>query len=620
MKKTLYILGAIALLAGCSQDNLSGEDPAAGDPRAVRFTGCGTPLSRTSVEADGNEIEITWTDRDQVGIFGRGGYTANNYAYTAVPDERNASNCVFTPSDASYMILWTGTEQNFYAYYPYDKNAGGSPEALPVTLPAEQVQSAAGSTDHLGGLGFMKAAPASVVPSGSGSAGAALQFHNLFSIVELRLKMDASAGVEVPVKQVKLVSTAADLAIVKGTVDLTAPIEEGYTSLPVAVEEGSRSVTLTPETMPALDADDFQSLFLMVAPGTHPDGSLTLEVTAVDNSVDKVSLPGITFKSNRNYAWEETLSLDDFQGADPFTASTSATECTVGEELIFDLGGVADSIAFFSGETFNDYQYAKKDRIVFPDILVSFKNALQSGTQNKPLKVKYSTDFNGTYDEESILAASWTDISDRFTISDDNSSTVSLNSAKEYGRYVSSGEVDFAPFFESEDKPVYLGLFYHIDAYVTELDNGRTGAWITGFQVDERYKEERQTQFTQSEETIHIVEGASYRTESSHCQWYQTPTLPTPNMFRFWSTFKPTSDRDAYAVTQPIVRGEARNVGPDLPVTVKETSEEQPAQYGYTFSQPGTYKVVFVGVSTTLLGQKEVVKEFEITVHPAPGA
>ena len=76
--------------------------------------------------------------------------------------------------------------------------------------------------------------------------------------------------------------------------------------------------------------------------------------------------------------------------------------------------GIADRVDFWSGEEGHDYAYAEKDRMQEPDMTMNFMMLLNSGTQRRPAKVMYSTDFDGTMTQEGILAATWTDVSDRF--------------------------------------------------------------------------------------------------------------------------------------------------------------------------------------------------------------
>ncbi len=77
-----------------------------------RFGGAST---RTSVEAgtDGR-LAISWTEGDQVGIYGmsNGRSIGNNYTYIAAPFEEEPSRCSFSAEDPSKIFTWKyGTAQ-----------------------------------------------------------------------------------------------------------------------------------------------------------------------------------------------------------------------------------------------------------------------------------------------------------------------------------------------------------------------------------------------------------------------------------------------------------------------------------------------------------------------------
>ena len=261
---------ATAMLAGCQ------DAPIPGDNTENYFSfSAGVAKTRTEAIVEDDGLTFRWTDRDEVGIYGiqDDRSLGDNYAYTAYPDSEDAANCVFRFSTygQAYQNVAAGSE--FYAYYPYDPAANEStPGALPIVLPAEQQQLTAGSPDHLARYGFMTAAPVRIADP---AKGAGFNFRNLYTIVELKLKMAASSSLEeVPVKQIRITSAATDLAIVRGTTDLTA-VERR-----IDIIEGGKSVTMTFGQTASL-AKSERSFYFVVAPGNHPDGDITLEVTAI---------------------------------------------------------------------------------------------------------------------------------------------------------------------------------------------------------------------------------------------------------------------------------------------------------------------------------------------------
>ena len=197
-----------------------------GEKQAVLFSAGGTATTRTEVGTnDDRTLSIAWAEADEVGIYGRndGRSSGDNYAYTATPYKSDATRCSFSASDSYELFTWTKTAaQSYYAYYPYAKitDRTPNPEAHPFSLPALQTQSEGNSPAHIARYGLMTAAPVDI-PAGTVGEGAILfNFANVFSIVELRFKMTADCALAtVPVKQVRLLSDAAALAIPAGTID-----------------------------------------------------------------------------------------------------------------------------------------------------------------------------------------------------------------------------------------------------------------------------------------------------------------------------------------------------------------------------------------------------------------
>lgn len=623
MKKILLSICTIVVLASCKSDRLDTLGGESGSANAIVFSGSSGSgkSSRTIVENNGTDFSVAWTKKDEIGIFGRSGQKSigDNYRYAVLPDEYTVNLCKFAPFDIDKMFEWDGSEQIFSAYHPYDKSAGTNAASMPLKLDPKQVQDELNLSAHLSKYSFMKANPVTLSASQGKPKGTNLVFHNIFSIVEFKLKMNSSTSIAVPIKSIKLVSKSVNLAFNGGTIDLTTAIEKDYTTLPVTITDGSKEVELSFGKETTLTKADGQSLYMMVLAGEHLDDDLSLEVTAIDNSIATIELPAVTFKSNRNYTRSYTLALADFKQANEFDASIDNTTFRVGENVTFNLDGTADKVGFFSGEKYSEYAYAATDRKEYPQLDMSFLSQLQSGAQPTPLKVKYSTDFSGTATESDILAATWTDMSDKFVLATTIEST-SPTKAADFVKMVNSGKYDITSLVPASGS-LYICFFFHVDPYVTALANGRTGVYIANFMIDQSYKDLKSPQLEESKTTVSLFAGASYATASpvdtNLPTWYDSKvdggvTLPT--MFRFFSTFQPKTAREAYAVSIAINRGEERNVGKDLPTEVKKSTDPIPATYSHKYTKPGTYKVVLLGESTTLTGDKQVVKEFDITI------
>ncbi|MDE5624400.1 MAG: DUF5017 domain-containing protein [Alistipes sp.] len=616
MKRYLLPIWLLGLAAGCQEALV---EPTFEAPQtAVRFTGAGAAATRTVVEADGTTLGVAWSTTDAVGIFGRGATTGDNYPYAAAPERNDPTRCTFASADLGKIFRWNRGEQNFYAYYPYDEEADAEPNALPVVLPTRQQQTGAGSTDHLAGLSVMKAAPVTRVFSEEEPAPVEFAFRNLFAMVEIRLKMGETTAIDVPLRQIRLLSDATPLTIAAGTADLTAPADEDA----LTIAEGKHEAVLVFGEQPVLTKTGWQSFWLMVAPGQHPAGTLKLETTAIDNSTCTVELPAVTFKANRNYRQEATLSLDEFEPAEAFAAVAAATECRAGEPVVFALSGEAETVDFYSGEKFHEWEYAAKDRLEYSDVFFSFRAQMQCTAakyQAHPVSVKVSTDFDGTFEETNILAATWTDISARFTLPSKpwtaNDGPTTEERYMEEGRMISSGEANLSGYYDEKSPYLYVAFFYHIDKYDANLLNERTGVWFTDIQATRQEGETRAVILSQTEAEVHVIDGANYGT--THSRWGKTFEHGgvTHYPWEFWCESKPKADRDAYAVMNRLER-KVSNFGPDKPQSVKGGGTAMPETFSYAFAEPGTYEAVLVGRSKTLTDEKEVICKFTVTVKP----
>lgn len=638
---TFTIIAASLLLAACSQDDTVPREELPAGKQTVCFSAGEPTTTRTEVGTNTDRtLTIHWAEADEVGIYGRndGRSSGDNYAYTATPYKSDATRCSFSASDTYELFTWTkNAAQSYYAYYPYTKvtDRTPNPEAHPFSLPALQTQSEGNSPAHIARYGLMTAAPVNI-PAGSVSEGAIqFSFANVFSIVELRFKMTADCAIaSVPVKQVRLLSDAAALAIPAGTIDLTRAIDS-EAELPVVIGEGggSQSLALTFDTNPGITKTDYVSTYLVAAPGTHPAGTLRLEVTAIDNSTYSYTIPEqVVLRPNRHYTQSYELSLDEFVLSDEFEAKIPSLNCKAGEPLTVSMTGIADRVDFWSGEEGHDYAYAEKDRMQEPDMTMNFMMLLNSGTQRTPTKVKYSADFDGTMTEEGILAATWHDVSSQFDMTTyiygtDTKTTVSASIPPH-----NAGIVDCSEWFTGQGNSCYIAFFYHIDKYDADYTdpetgtagNGRTYFYLHDMWVRARYKSE--SSFTEiyrhkyvknesNPEYPTVVLGATFGSEdgSNPINVYAYGDS-YPYVLRLGAAFRPTVDKDSYLVMPKLTRPEAKNVGKDSPFVVKDSGDEQPASYQYTFTAPGIYEVAVVGTVQTLAGEKQILLRKSVTV------
>lgn len=635
---TFTTIAATLLLAACGQDDTMPREALPGGEQAVCFS-AGEPATRTEVGTNPDRtLAITWTEADEVGIYGRndGRSSGDNYAYTASPYKSDATRCSFSASDTYELFTWAkNAAQNFYAYYPYAKvtDRTPNPEAHPFSLPALQTQSEGDSPAHIAHYGLMTAAPVNI-PAGTVSEGAIqFNFANVFSIVELRFKMTADCTLaSVPVKQVRLLSDGVTLAIPAGTIDLTRAIDP-ETALPVVGEEESQSLTLTFDTNLGVTKADYVSAYMVAAPGTHPAGTLRLEVTAIDNSTYSYTIPEqVTLRPNRHYTKSYELSLDEFVLSDEFEAEIPVLNCKVGEPLTVSMTGIADRVDFWSGEEGHDYAYAAKDRMQEADMTMHFMMLLNSGAQRHPAKVMYSTDFDGTMTEDGVLAANWTDVSDKFNMTHpvhgvDTGYPAANASTKPYD----AGTADCTEWFSGEGNSCWIAFFYHVDKFDADyvdtetgtVGNGRTYFYMYDMWVRAQYKSEssyteiyRQKYVDGSSDPSYptFVQGSTFDSGDGTNPFRLFAYTGYSYVLRLGAAFRPTVDKDSYLIMPKLARPEAKNVGKDSPFVVKASDDEQPASYEYTFTAPGIYEVAVVGTVVTLGGEKQILLQKNITV------
>ena len=594
MKRVLFALTVLFLTASCAE-----KGPQVWDQEPVRFTATASG-TRTLFSLSGEDaLTVVWAPDDTIGIWCSGA-TRGNFPYVAEVSKIDASSALFNAVSEETMFLFDGSPCSYYAYYPWREGISAEP-IVRFPVPPAQNQSAEGDVAHLAAMQLFRAEPVSVSAEGSQ---AEFHFTPAFATVRLDLRMKDGSSVSVPVRRIRLRSDDNPLSAERMTLDLSDPA-----SLPVT-DAGEREVSLGFGTLPVLDPDHAAAAFLTVLPGTHAS-DITAEVTAIDGSVASATLPAVTFSAGKLYSRSLSFDVEDFVQADPFDVQATSLTATAGEPLLFTISGSASGIGFFSGEKFHDYDYAEKDRIEVLPLMVSFKHALAAGKQNNHPLVKISSDYTGEMTETAILAATWTDISEHFTFATENlgSSNPITTNLETYNQYfVDSGEYDLAPHFASADS-LYIAMFWHVDQYDSGLDNTRTVSYVTRFRVGD---------WEMSPAGLTFVWDAvkwSGVSASNVPQW-QTPKNDVPNYpaFRFMSDFKPTADRDAYAVANQAFKSK-KNYGPDQPVVVQDPAEETPVSYSYTFEEPGTYKVVFVASCPTLTGDKTEIRTFTVTVQ-----
>ena len=161
------------------------------------------------------------------------------------------------------------------------------------------------------------------------------------------------------------------------------------------------------------------------------------------------------------------MALDGFKQKEQFDVTPAVRTVKAGEPLQFDFSGKADGIVFWSGEEGHDYEKSDIGGTLEASVFLDFGSLYVNGCQRNCGSVRYSTDFNGIYDEASVKAATWTDVSSQFIlppwISGTSTPNVTDPEANAYGTPYDSGTVDITSWFHDYETPVYFAFFYHVD-------------------------------------------------------------------------------------------------------------------------------------------------------------
>lgn len=289
-----------------------------------------------------------------------------------------------------------------------------------------------------------------------------------------------------------------------------------------------------------------------------------------------------------------------------FEVATSSTVVRAGVPVVFDFTGDADIISFYSGEVGNSYAYHDQDRITPTDMVVTFSTVTTTGNVGNPnpavVPIMYSTDFEGgdEYTIESVEAATWTDISDRFNMPTDTNQTVF------------SGDVSILDLFPDDQTPLYLCFHYQVAAYDEELDNLRTTYNVQSFLVSGVTDAGSSTLYSFADCNWKMALSDSFADDTVR------PDINTTRLL-MRSDYRPSSDRNSYFIAGPFYRQDDINTGPDLAVGIKSMSTPMLDSYSHVYEKPGKYTVTFVASNSSVYGRKEVVRSFDIVVIDSDG-
>lgn len=281
-----------------------------------------------------------------------------------------------------------------------------------------------------------------------------------------------------------------------------------------------------------------------------------------------------------------------------FSVEVNKKEVKVNDSITFTFSGTPDVITFYSGEKNREYQYKDRIKLLGGKKELTIKSQVTYGRQTDNLRLMVSSNFDGNYTVESLKAATWTDITSRFTWS--------VSPAGVLGPQTTSPTVDVSDLFV-DGKPLFFGFKYQGEATTTGTTTSQRGWRIYDFNLNNTFPDgtvaQIATRATGGWQPINVTDAVL---ANGNSKWVYISTM-------FY--YDPASSllaSEGWYITKALL---ADGISPDKGVPIKEYSQRRES-YNYAFSVPGTYKVTFVGSNVNYTGQKQVVREVEIKVVP----
>lgn len=312
MKKIFYVLFAAALMISCSETNVEeGATPPQVQGKPVEIFAVGDGESRTTY-FEGEGLGVYWKAGDLISVrrFTTSTEDTDTRIRSTYKALQSGPSTGFEYQPVSSGLQWEelsfieGAENTVTAFYPKTNN--GSAAKSDIVLPADQEQAAAGDYSHLGNYMAMMAEPQTFAADALPSA-VYLNFKNLYAIVELNLKT-AVAGKQV--KSVSLTSADGVLGTVKTVLNTTLSLAEVKENFPQPTVANALNEVVLTLTEPATLSTEAAKLYLVVYPGQHAAGDITLSVQCTDNTVSTVKMGAINFEMNKVY--RPVITLTEF--------------------------------------------------------------------------------------------------------------------------------------------------------------------------------------------------------------------------------------------------------------------------------------------------------------------
>lgn len=291
---------------------------------------------------------------------------------------------------------------------------------------------------------------------------------------------------------------------------------------------------------------------------------------------------------------KEDISEPDFNITGYKVTSIVDTSGNAVKQVTFSFSGEAAIISFYSGLTGNDYAYREGRILDVKALLSSFSTTLNNGTQENQLSVMVSSDFNGTYDITNIHAATWTDITSHYVLNTRGASASLPSGTKDIREFVVDGN------------PLYYAYRYICKP---QTENGANSTWrIRAFSL--------QSQTDLGATSLATLTTADWNliNDGEVVDPGRGAVIESSGAIRFnGNHINKDVQTESWAISKGFQIAET-DMGPDRPVAIKSTINPHLGSYTFNYTEPGTYKAVFIASNASYEGQLRVVREVEVIV------
>jgi hypothetical protein len=258
----------------------------------------------------------------------------------------------------------------------------------------------------------------------------------------------------------------------------------------------------------------------------------------------------------------------------------------LGDTVKFAFSGYAGNVSVYTGDA--GHNYAFKDRNTASGVpQLSFSSLEQYGAQTNTLQV-LATDNLPVLDSAHVVAANWTDITSRATLSTGSATATP------------SGVINLSDLVKNPSDSLFIAFKY------TGTSGSTQRTWtITNYTVNTVLPDGTQSISSLATDNAYWTK---LKITPSAASW-----VTTTAQLQVVGGAATAPNNISWIVSKPLYIG---RVAPDLAVGLKNIGNANLTGYNYKYAAAGKYSVTFVIFNNSVDEQQTVTKQFNIKVTP----